>query len=268
MIDLTEYDLSVILVYIIKTIMKLIYNIMKIYDNINHRSNLMYIRFLLLNIILASLIVLAGCHILLTEQEWSENYALLDGTQSTNPEMIDGNYNTIGETRSSTTGPGRLYGSSNATEVIVTLPEKRMVRRIVVHSENIKKFAIYADKGRTLHSETDWQLLEEVKMVKSNPIEIPLLQTYPIDSIRLVVLDTFDGASLNRRAKAEFMAEADEYDRNPENRNNRNRNRQFNMRRYPAKISEIEFFGYKSATKTTAIKSDPKQDVELDEILE
>lgn len=227
----------------------------------------MNIRITTLLILFVSLLIIAGCHILLSEQEWSDNYALLDGTHSTNPEMIDGDYNTIGETRSSATGPGRLYGSSNATEVVVTLPEKKLVRKIVVHSENIKKFAIYADKGGTLHSETDWQLLEEVKMVKSNPIEIPLLQTYPINSIRLVVLDTFDGASLNRRARAEFMAEDDQFDRNQENRNNRNRNRRFNMRRYPAKISEIEFFGYKSATETATIKSDPKQNDELDEIL-
>ncbi len=229
---------------------------------------LMYFRFIILPVFFLCLLIIAGCHIILAEQEWSDNYALLDGTHSTIPEMIDGDYNTIGETRSSTTGPGRLYGSSNATEVVVTLPEKKVVRRIVVHSDNIKKFALYVDKGGTLHSDTDWQLVKEVKMVKSNPIVIPILHSVPFDSIRLVVLDTFDDAALNRRAKAEFMTEADQIDREQSNNFNRNRNRQFNRRRYPARISEIEFFGYKSASETAAIKSDPKQDAELDSILD
>ena len=144
----------------------------------------MYTRFSFLPLIFCSLIFVAGCQHLLSEkkwslfaeQDWSDNYALLDGAMSTNPEMIDGDIGTVGETRSSS-GPGRLYGSSNATEVVVTLPEKKLIRRIVIHSDNINKFAIYADRGGTLHSDTDWQLVKEVKIVKTNPIVIPYMDT-------------------------------------------------------------------------------------------
>lgn len=229
----------------------------------------MYTRFSFLPLIFCLLIFVAGCHILIAEQEWSDNYALLDGAMSTNPEMIDGDHKTVGETRSST-GPGRLYGSSNATEVVVTLPEKKHIRKIVIHSDNIKKFAIYADRGGTLHSDTDWQLVEEVKMVKSYPVVVPYEDILPTSRFRIVVLDTTDDAAMSRRARADFMREADEFNRDPENRGNNRiqRNQHFRVR-YPARISEIEFFGYKSAEETTAVKSDPmpRPESELDLIL-
>ncbi len=121
----------------------------------------MYTRLSFLLLIFCSLFFLVGCQSTLYEQElslfveqnWSDNYALLEGTLSTNPEMIDGDIGTVGETRPST-GPGKLYGSSNATEVIVTLPEKKLIRKIVIHSDNIQKFVIYADKGGVLFIQT------------------------------------------------------------------------------------------------------------------
>lgn len=238
----------------------------------------MNIRIGFLPLIFCSLIFVVGCNVLLpengisffAEQEWSDNYALLDGTMSTNPEMIDGDLKTFGETRSST-GPGRLYGSSNATEVIVTLPEKKHIRKFVIHSDNIKKFAIYADRGGTLHSETDWQLVEEVKMVKSYPVVVNYTDILPTSRFRIVVLDTTDDAAMSRRARADFMKEADEFNRNPENRGRsfEGRNRNFRVR-YPARISEIELYGLKSAKETANIKSDqkPESETELDQILE
>ncbi len=229
----------------------------------------MYTRFSYFPLIFCTLIFIAGCHILIAEQEWSDNYALMEGAMSTNPEMIDGNIKTVGESRSST-GPGNLYGSSNATEVIVTLPEKKLIRKIVIHSDNLKKFAIYADRGGTVHSDTDWQLIEEVKMVKSYPVVVPYTDILPTSRFRIVVLDTTDDAAMARCARADFMREADEYNRNPENRgNNYYQRNQFRRVRYPARISEIELYGYKSAEETAAIKSDSKlaRESELDLIL-
>ena len=206
---------------------------------------------------------------MISEQEWSDNYALMEGTLSTNPEMIDGDHKTIGESRSSS-GPGRLYGSSNATEVVVTLPEKKLIRKIVIHSNNIKKFAIYADRGGTLHSDTDWQLVKEVKMVKSYPVVVPYMDTKPAARFRIVVLATNDSATLARQERAEFIAEMDRFDREQQNNRYRDSGSRFYRTRYPAKISEIEFFGYKSAEETARIKSDPtpKHETELDQILQ
>lgn len=228
----------------------------------------MYTRFCFLSLLFFILIFTVGCHILISEQEWSDNYALLDGTLSTNPEMIDGDFNTVGESRSST-GPGNLYGSSNATEVIVTLPEKKIIRKIVIHSDNINKFAIYADRGGTVHSDTDWQLVKEIKSVKSHPVEVPYMDILPTARFRIVVLDVKDDATLYRKAKAEFITEMDRYDREQQNYRYNSERRVYFRNRYPARISEIEFFGYKSSEETEAIKSDPKPtlDTELDLIL-
>ncbi|MDE0088580.1 MAG: hypothetical protein OXU23_22855, partial [Candidatus Poribacteria bacterium] len=41
--------------------------------------------------------MITGCSTIFSAQEWSDNYALMDGVQSTSPEMIDGNLETIGE---------------------------------------------------------------------------------------------------------------------------------------------------------------------------
>ena len=217
----------------------------------------MYIRLICFLLIVCSVMITIGCSILLTEQEWSDNYALLDGAHSTIPEMIDGDLTTVGKTLPPT-GPGRLYGSSNATEVIITLPEKKFIRKIIINSENIKKFVLYADMGGTIHSDTDWQRVKESEIIKTNPIVIPYLYTSPVSKFRLVILGTSDDVTLSRQAKAQFMVEQDQ-----NNRNGSQQNRSFQRRRNPARISEIEIYGYKSATETAATKSDPQPDVEL-----
>ena len=236
----------------------------------------MYTKFSFLPLIFCSLIFIAGCHVLLpgkdlsflAEQDWSDNYALLEGTLSTNPEMIDGDHTTVGKTRPST-GPGKLYGSSNATEVIVTLPEKKLIRKIVIHSDNIQKFVIYADKGGTLHSDTDWQLVEEIKMVKSDPVVVPYTDITPTARFRIVVLGTSDSAALSRQEKAKVQRERDAFERNPENAGREFRRSRRNDRSYPARISEIEFFGFKSAGDPAADESDsnPEKESKLDLIL-
>ena len=211
-------------------------------------------------IFLFSLVVLTtGCHVLLSEQEWSENYTQLDGARATSPLMIDGNHHTVGTTQSFS-APQGIYRFNAGSEVIITLPEKKSIRKIVIHSDNIKKFALYADKGGTALNETDWQLIKEVKGVKSYPLEIPILYAYPTDRIRLVVLDTSNDASLWRRKKAEFyqgdtslmtFGGISDF-----------------RRSIAGRISEIEIYGYKSAAETAAAKSDPQRDNELDAILE
>lgn len=237
----------------------------------------MYTKLSFLLLIFCSIFFLVGCQSMFyehelsmfVEQNWSDNYALLEGTLSTNPEMIDGDIGTVGETRPST-GPGKLYGSSNATEVIVTLPEKKLIRKIVIHSDNIQKFVIYADKGGTLHSDTDWQLMEEINMVKSNPVVVSYRDTMPTARFRIIVIGTTDSAALARQARADFAREKDEFERNPENAGKEFQGDSRNNRPiFPAKISEIEFYGLKSLQEPAVKKSDlkPEKESELDLIL-
>ena len=137
-----------------------------------------------------------------SEQEWSTNYVLLDGAHATNPEMIDGDIGTVGVTSHQSTSNNVRNVTNPSPEVVITLPEKKVIRRIVIHSDNIVKFNLYADKGGSALSDTDWKLIKEAKAVKSSPIVIPILYSFPTDKIRLVILGTSDDAALTRQEGA------------------------------------------------------------------
>ena len=184
------------------------------------------------------------------QQELSENYSLLDGTMATSPQMIDGNINTIGET-TFPTGTDATFGTNPASEVIITLPEKKLIRKVVVHTDNLKTFDIFVDQGGVIN-DTDWKLIKEVKSVKSSPIEIPVLSSIPTNRIRLRVLSTTDDANLKRTQRARSGGL-----------------RTFGQnRRAVGKIREIELFGYKTAEKTEIDTAAGTREKELDDLLD
>jgi hypothetical protein len=195
-------------------------------------------------------VILAGCAALFSEQEWSENYALMEGVQSTSPQIIDGKLNTIGETTFPAGSQG-FIGANPASQVLITLPEKKTIRRIVIHSDNLSEFDIYADKG-SIAVDADWQLIKDVRSVKENPIKISLLIPFPTDRIRLRVLGTKDDALLSRQERA------------------RSGGRGWNIgsRRAVGKIREIELYGYKTAEQMEVEQATDKREKELDELLD
>lgn len=183
-------------------------------------------------------------------QEWSENYSLLEGAQSTSPQMIDGNLNTMGET-TFPAGADSAFGSNPASEVIITLPEKKLIRKVVIHTENLKTFDIFADQGGVVN-DSDWKLISEIKSVKTTPIEIPVLVTFPTNRFRLRVLSTSDDANLKRTQRARSGGV-----------------RQFGQnRRAVGKIKEIELYGYKTTEKTQIDNAAETREKELDDLLE
>ena len=207
-------------------------------------------RFMTLVALLGFVVICNGCAALFSEQEWSENYALMEGTQATSPQMIDGKLNTIGET-TFPAGAQSFVGSSPASQVVITLPEKKIVRRIVIHSDNLTEFDIFADKG-SIAVDADWQLIKDVKSVKSNPIKISLLIPFPTDRIRVRVLGTKDDALLSRQQRA------------------RSGGRGWNIgsQRAVGKIREIELYGYKTSEQVAVEEATDKREKELDDLLE
>ena len=195
-------------------------------------------------------VILVGCAALFSEQEWSENYALMEGVQSTSPQIIDGKLNTIGETTFPAGSQG-FVGANPASQVLITLPEKKIIRRIVIHSDNLSEFDIYADKG-SIAVDADWQLIKDVRSVKGNPIKISLLIPFPTDRIRLRVLGTKDDALLSRQERA------------------RSGGRGWNIgsRRAVGKIREIELYGYKTAEQMEEAQVTDKREKELDDLLD
>lgn len=161
----------------------------------------MYYRFIGILSFICFVVIVSGCSTLLSQQEWSENYALLDGTQTNSIEMIDGDFNTVGVVSPASKSKSNV-GRTPAPEVIVNLPEKKVVRKIVIHSDNIKSFVLYADKGGSALAGTDWKMIKTVQRVKSNPVVIPILYSFPTDRIRLTVLGTTDDAALTRKENA------------------------------------------------------------------
>ncbi len=195
-------------------------------------------------------VIMIGCSAIFSQQEWSDNYALLEGTMATSPQMIDGNLNTIGET-TFPAGTDTLFGSNPASEVIITLPEKKLIRRVIIHTDNLKTFDIFADQGG-LVNDTDWKLIKEVKSVKTSPVEIPVLFSFPTERIRLRVLSTTDDANLKRTQRARSGG-----------------GRQFGQnRRAQGKIREIELYGYKTAAKTQVDNAAETREKELDDLLD
>lgn len=189
---------------------------------------------------------LFGCA-LVAKQEWSENYTSITGVRATNAKMIDGNIRTFGETAFREGSEQDTFGPAPTSQAIVMLPERKVIRRVVIHSDNLKKFTVYAAKGSE-----DWEIIKEVNNVTSNPIDLSVNAPFPTDKIRIRVLGTTDDASLRRgQRRRNFWASGN--------------------RRAPAKIYEIELYGYQSATAAHAedvVESKDQSEAELDQLLQ
>lgn len=188
-----------------------------------------------------SIMYLSGCGRVLStifaKQELSENYAQLPGTTATSPEMIDGDLNTLAQTVFSEASE-YYYGGTAPSEAIVTLPEKKLIRKIIVYSNNLKTLDILADKG-----DGDWEILKEVKSVNTNPLEVKVGAIFKTDRIMLRVHSTTDDAIQRRRRGVRWGG-----------RHVRS------ARGAPANIHEIELYGY--ATKEEMKAQEEKEEKE------
>jgi len=130
--------------------------------------------------------VVVGCgsvgKSIVAKQQWSENYAAAEGVEATSPLMIDGSLSTVGEMET----PIDTGGATALTEAIVKLPEKKSIRRIVLHTPNIKDLTVYAAG----EGEDDWKLLEEVK--NNNEKKIIMDVSAVTDKIKVTVRRTSD----------------------------------------------------------------------------
>ena len=119
---------------------------------------------------------------LLKEQQWSENYALADGVQSTAPEMIDGDINTIGKMPfpESVYGGKTVVGAFPNAEVIISLPLKKAIKKIVIYSDDLQDFKVFASVG-TVGGKEDWKLIKE--FINNEQKEIEIRTSFMTDKI-------------------------------------------------------------------------------------
>lgn len=118
--------------------------------------------------ILVVMCLLAGCSVLFAPQQLSENYALAARVESNAPEVIDGDISTI----------------SSETRIIISLPEKKSIRKIVIYNPNISNFILYESTG----GEGEWKI---IKSIKGNTLSKVVIDTQvTTDRIRMFVTDT------------------------------------------------------------------------------
>lgn len=144
-------------------------------------------KFFILLSLLCICAFMIGCSMLFSGQEWSDNYALLDGTKSTSMEATDGDVETIGHAKKKKKAKG---AGRSSPELVVTLPEKKIIRKIIIRSDNLKKFSIYMDKGGSALADTDWVLIKEVQSVKRGVAVVTLPFLLPTDKVKLVPVGT------------------------------------------------------------------------------
>ncbi len=98
---------------------------------------------------------------LFKEQEWSENYALEDGVRCTAPEAIDGDLNTAGKALFPEGVYGRpVVGAFPNAELVVTLPNKKTISKIVIYSDDLSDFRVMASAGGR-EGQENWKLIKE-----------------------------------------------------------------------------------------------------------
>ena len=160
-------------------------------------------------------VVLSGCATasksIMAKQNWSENYSKMKGVEATSPAMVDGDPGTSADSQT----PSDASTATKYTEAVVKLPEQKSIRRIVIDSTNLQSFAVYA--GGTI--ENDWKMLKEVKNTEDRKVTLNVTAT--TDKIRIRVVKTSDDTTTPG-----------------------GRGSQARLKRAPAKIKEIEIYGY------------------------
>ena len=109
-----------------------------------------------------------GCSTLFAPQQLSENYARASGVICNAPMAVDGDLETV----------------SNRTRILITLPEAKSIRKIIIYSPNISNFIVYESIGQ----EGEWRPMASVKGNKSTKIVVNTQAT--TDKIRIFITDT------------------------------------------------------------------------------
>ena len=175
-----------------------------------------------------------GCNL---AQKWSENYALLPGVTASDPAIIDGKPETIGQSQRKKGSGSVVTDLDIPSEAIVYLPEKKSVYRIVIHSTNLEEFEVMAYNSRG-----EWDKIYDQRSNKDTIIDIRLNKVVMTTGIKLIVHQTTEDAA-RRRENVQIRRENVEI---KEGQVRRGRYRYYitGPTTALAKIAEIELYGY------------------------
>jgi mannose/fructose/N-acetylgalactosamine-specific phosphotransferase system component IIB len=201
-----------------------------------------------------SLVSFYGCTTVpgfIADQTWSKNYALMEGVQANDPAIVDGDLKTIGQSQYAEASSDLVQSHHASSESVIFLPDPQSIHRIVMHSSNVEAFDIWVadNQGR-------WGRIKEIKSVEQEVIDVRLNRAVRTSGVKIRIRRTSDDAELRQK----------------------NIQRVRGWRVYtghvkaPAKISEIELYGFTSKQDTedvqNAISEEEADAKELDELLE
>lgn len=175
-----------------------------------------------------------GCSL---SQQWSKNYALLPGVTASDPAIIDGKSETIGQSQRKKGSGSVVTDLDLPSEAIVYLPEKKSVYRIVIHSTNLEEFELMA-----FNSRGEWDKIYDQRSNKNPTIDIRLNKAVTTTGIKLIVHRTTEDAA-RRRENVQIRRENVEV---AEGQVRRGRYRYYitGPTTALAKIAEVELYGY------------------------
>ncbi|MCE2395652.1 hypothetical protein J4G02_13810 [Candidatus Poribacteria bacterium] len=199
-----------------------------------------------------TLVSLYGCTTgLIADQTWSENYALMEGVQANDPAIVDGDLKTVGQSQYVEPSSDVVQSHHASSESVILLPAPKSIHRVVIHSSNVQAFDIWVadNQGR-------WDRIKEIKSVKQKVIDVRLNRAVRTNGVKVRISRTTDDAELRQK--------------------NIQRVRGWRIYsghvRAPAKISEIELFGFASKKDVEDAQNKMSQEEadekELDELLE
>ena len=206
-----------------------------------------------------SLVSFYGCTTVpgfIADQTWSKNYALMEGVQANDPAIVDGDLKTIGQSQYTEASSDAVQSSHASSESVILLPVSQSLHRIVMHSSNVKAFDIWVsdNQGR-------WERIKEIKNVQQEIIDVRLNRAVRTAGVKIRIRRTSDDAELRQK--------------------NTQRVRGWRIFtghvKAPAKISEIELYGFASKQDVENVQGaifqedvDEKEadEKELDELLE
>ena len=199
-----------------------------------------------------SFVALYGCTGgLIADQTWSENYALMEGVQANDPAIVDGDLKTIGQSQYAEASADIIQSHHASSESVIFLPVSKSIHRVVVHSSNLEAFDIWVtdNQGR-------WERIKEMKSVKQKVIDVRLNRAVRTTGVKVRITRTSDDAELRQK--------------------NIQRVRGWRIYsghvRAPAKISEIELYGFTSKQDVeeppSVMSQEEADEKELDELLD
>ena len=187
----------------------------------------------------------------IVDQTWSENYALMEGVQANDPAVIDGDLRTIGQSQYAEVSSDVVQSNHASSESVIFLPAPQSIHRIVMYSSNVESFDIWVadNQGR-------WERIKEIKSVDQEVIDVRLNRVVRTAGVKIRIRRTSDDAELRQK--------------------NIQRVRGWRIYtghvRAPAKISEIELYGFISKKDVedveNVISQEEADEEELDELLD